>query len=397
MQPRILRLLIFTIIALILFGIRSLYETDNEIEFNYDSVDTLDKNVVFAMIGRNVDRELPHVMKNIHALSKAFGTAKMASSRVIFVENDSIDKSVDTFIGLARLYNLSFHVLSLQTNWPIKTGAALALARQLALDTVINGYTADWLIIVDSDMCFPWSIPRITKILSNLVPFEQNVGVKHEFEWTALFANGACGWYTSTSVVKPYTQNGLPFYCDRLAFRDSNITDEMNGQYRSPPLFWNSPVLVPYRTCSVRKGTWNGWECRLMRASTGQFVHEDEEYWNGREVDGVEPVVRVDSAFGGFGVYSLVNLRRLISSAVNSTVVGGDAVVERLTREQVNDRLLRESLPSPRQSQRCFYDHNDASKFDGCEHVSFHACLRERLQGSLWILPRLTVEWEGCT
>jgi hypothetical protein len=160
--------------------------------------------VMFGVIGRDVADELPYVLANIAGLAVHFKEA-----HVIFVENDSADNTravftawSDKFIGSSR--NRTAKLLTFQ---PVSQGKkalkVLAQARNCYLDQLaLPAYAGvDFLITVDTDMCFPWDMPGMLRVLNDLLPAAGR-------DWHALYANGACGWYAS--VVGNKTEE-VPF------------------------------------------------------------------------------------------------------------------------------------------------------------------------------------------
>jgi hypothetical protein len=153
---------------------------------------------MFGVIGRDVAQELPYVLANIASLAVHFKEA-----HVIFVENDSADNTravfqawSDKFVGSS--HNRSAKLLTFQpASRGKKSLKVLAAARnrylqQLALPEYDG---VDFLIAVDTDMCFPWDVAGIVGVLNDLLPSAGR-------DWHALFANGACGWYASIAGNK---------------------------------------------------------------------------------------------------------------------------------------------------------------------------------------------------
>jgi hypothetical protein len=151
-----------------------------------------DSSVMFGMIGRNVAGELPYVLANIAALAVHF-----RSAHVLLVENDSTDDTQRVFNKWAASFTLDNsgnRTAKLLGFKPSSSGhknlRVLAEARNQYLEQLARPeYAAvDFLIAVDTDMCFPWDVASMVKIVDGLLP---SVGR----DWHVLYANGACGWY----------------------------------------------------------------------------------------------------------------------------------------------------------------------------------------------------------
>lgn len=58
------------------------------------------------------------------------------------------------------------------------------------------------------------------KVIDGLLPFSGS-------QWSALFSNGACGWYSKAPLANPREEvkcnapGGIPIYCDLFALRDT--------------------------------------------------------------------------------------------------------------------------------------------------------------------------------
>jgi hypothetical protein len=153
---------------------------------------------LFGVIGRDVAQELTYVLANIAGLAVHFKQA-----HVIFVENDSVDDTrvvfqawSDNFVGSRQ--KRSAKLLTFQAaSHGKKSLRVLAAARNRYLEQLdLPEYDGvDFLIAVDTDMCFPWDVAGMVGVLNDLLPAAGR-------DWHALFANGACGWYASVAGNK---------------------------------------------------------------------------------------------------------------------------------------------------------------------------------------------------
>jgi hypothetical protein len=151
-----------------------------------------DISVMFRMIGRDVAEELPYVLANIGKLASYFKAA-----HVVLVENDSADGTCSVFTTWATAFTSSSshnRAAKLLSFKPVTSGKknlqVLAQARNVYLQELAKPeYAAvEYLIVVDTDMCFPWDVVNIIKVFNGLLPAAGR-------EWHVLYANGVCGWY----------------------------------------------------------------------------------------------------------------------------------------------------------------------------------------------------------
>jgi hypothetical protein len=151
-----------------------------------------DASVMFGMIGRQVAGELPYVLANIGRLAAEFKAA-----HIMFVENDSTDDTRDVFNTWAAAFTASSpnsRTAKLLGFKPSATGhknlQVLAQARNQYLEQLSQPEYAivDYLIAVDTDMCFPWEFEHMVEVINGLLPALGEA-------WHVLYANGACGWY----------------------------------------------------------------------------------------------------------------------------------------------------------------------------------------------------------
>lgn len=151
-----------------------------------------DTSVLFGMIGRDIAGELPYILANIARLAEHFKEA-----HVVFVENDSADDTRGVFHTWAAAFtsgsahNRTVKVLGFTPSTAgHKNPKLLAQARNRYLEQLVQPeYVAvNFLIAVDTDMCFPWDVKNMLKVINALLPAAGEA-------WHALYANGACGWY----------------------------------------------------------------------------------------------------------------------------------------------------------------------------------------------------------
>jgi hypothetical protein len=227
--------------------------------------------VLFALIGRDVVDELPYVLRNIERLAAVF-----ARSYVMLVENDSSDGTPDYFSKWAESVRdktggkIERAELRRITPPPHLSGkkslGLLSYARNVYFKALMEEQyrEVDYLVAVDTDMCFAWEVDMMRDALNRLLPASGK-------EWDILFGNGICGWYDAASgrEVKINSPNSNPVYCDLFALRDHE-----GRQRRTFNLF-------PY------PGT-----CNFKGNDTVKCIH----------ING-EPVIEVRAAFGGLGVY----------------------------------------------------------------------------------------------
>lgn len=305
-------------------------------------------NILFALIGRDVATELPYVLRNIERLTLALrrrrvGTGKplLSHSRVLLVENDSIDDTVAVMrrVGerMRKASNgvIDFEVRSLQhLRGNKKDFTALARARNEYLAVVRNESSPiswDYLIAVDTDMCHPWNVTAHADALAALLPSAGQ-------EWHALLANGICpgGWRRPNpsnasdpegvpAPVNSREADAFPIYCDMLAFRD---TDGVR-----PPDF---PIRLHPGQCEHGSGPQPQPWAPTCESIAGQ------------------PTFRVSSGFGGLAVYH------------------GDTL---------------------RDHPACVY--SSGVDWMECEHLSFSRCLHDA-GAQLRVGPSLLINWEGC-
>lgn len=305
---------------------------------------TKDFTIAIAMIGRDVADLLPYVLRNIERFASLFKRC-----HVVFVENDSEDKTVAEFMSwaakaphsnpsLGKIIIRSLPSLGSHTKKHLNV---LARARNEYLD-ILSGPEfgeTDFIVPIDTDMCHPFDIKLHEEILNALIP-------SHGTEWDALFPMGVCRrhWWLERSeepfsdvVPMPDGKFGLlagnpgcvPTYCDSFALRDHE------GAYHGNlDTNYFTKGFVP-GNCSYRNGLKYG--CRYM---------------NG------EAVVPVHAAFGGLGIYA----RHLF-------LEGSDG------------------------SPGCRYD---STEQDPCEHVPLSHCIREKRGAKQYIATRFIIDWSGC-
>lgn len=305
---------------------------------------TKDFTIAVAMIGRDVADFLPYVLRNIERFATLFKRC-----HVVFVENDSEDKTVPEFKAwaakappsnpyLGKIIVRSLPSLGSHTKKHLNI---LARARNEYLD-ILSGpefNDTDFIVPIDTDMCHPFDIKLHEEILNALIP-------SHGKEWDAVFPMGVCRrhWWLERSeepfndvVPMPDGKYGLlagnpgcvPTYCDSFALRDHE------GRYHgNVDTNYFTKGLVP-GNCSYRNGMQYG--CR---------------YING------EAVVPVHAAFGGLGIYA----RHLF-------LEGSDG------------------------SPGCRYA---STEQDPCEHVPLGHCIREKRGAKQYIATRFIIDWSGC-
>jgi hypothetical protein len=147
-------------------------------------------SVMFGIIGRDVAHELPYALANIARLAVNFEEA-----HIVLVENDSNDDTRGVFKAWGAGFtaghsNRTTKLVSFQVSAGKKDLRLLAQARNRYLEQLaLPEYAGvDYLIAVDTDMCWPWDVPNMVKIINDLLPAAGS-------EWHVLYANGACGWY----------------------------------------------------------------------------------------------------------------------------------------------------------------------------------------------------------
>ena len=251
----------------------------------------LNASALFALIGRDVAHELPHVLANVASLAAGFRHA-----RILFVENDSRDGTVAAFrrwAASSRAAFLDADVMSLKLGgMGHKSLQALAAARNAYLDALRSDprygpRSVDFLIAVDTDMCFPWRLGPIAAALAALLPLE----AQRPPAWHVLSANGMCGWYTAIRTAAeretaPEAPGAAPVYCDLYALRDQE------GRHRGTFDFFP----VPGTGCAFVGA--DGVGCTQLAGQT---------------------VFPVQSAFGGLAIYSAATLRGDLGSSVNGS------------------------------------------------------------------------------
>ncbi|KAF6252650.1 hypothetical protein COO60DRAFT_505510 [Scenedesmus sp. NREL 46B-D3] len=242
-----------------------------------------DTSVMFGMIGRDVADELPYVLANIARLASHFQEA-----HVMFVENNSHDNTRGVFQSWAENFtagrsNRTAKLLNFKPSSTSKKALkVLAQARNSYLEQLALPHYAgvDYLIAVDTDMCFAWDVPNMVKTINDLLPVAGS-------GWHALFANGACGWYASgannsVEEVPFYTPGSTPVYCDLFALVDSSgVRHTMQSSRVSfVPGSCDFSVMQVHSAASMR--------CTYLAGHA---------------------VVPVQAAFGGWGMYRAQMLR----------------------------------------------------------------------------------------
>lgn len=316
---------------------------------------------MLAMIGRDVADELPWVLRNVERLADKFATA-----HVVLVENDSRDGTASVWKRWAANYTAqdpsrrSVHLISFSAEKGKKDLSLLAVARNKYLEIIPPH--VDYLIAVDTDMCFPWRVEDHLHIIDALLPYRGA-------DWDVLYANGACGWYmndmgTVGYETPPFTNGSLPVYCDLLALRDSHGVQHVMQEDSMVWLFPGSCTLNYMRPKSARS-----FECKT--------------------VGGVS-VVPVQAAFGGWAMYAAELFRDANGSeeSISSNLSGK---FERSSSSGGEGSEAERPAPmAPAPVRGCRHDPNG-----GCEHVSLSECFRRR--GAKQVLATgLVVDWEGC-
>jgi hypothetical protein len=185
-----------------------------------------DSRVMFGVIGRNVAGELPYVLANIAKLA-----AQFRSADIIFVENDSTDDTRRVFDNWAATFtadnpnNRTAKLLGFKPSSSVhKNLRVLAEARNQYLGQLVRPeyLGVDFLIAVDTDMCFSWDVASMVKIVDGLLP---TVGR----DWHVLFANGACGWYKD---FYGSAKEEVPFNTPGKGQRSSHHSSPWHGDCR---------------------------------------------------------------------------------------------------------------------------------------------------------------------
>jgi hypothetical protein len=128
---------------------------------------------MFALIGRDCGSELPYVLRNIGSLAVQF-----QQSHVVLVENDSADNTRTVFQswgqGFTHGYNnRTARIITLEGQRAGKKDLTLlARARNAYIDQLNKPEYAnvDFMIAVDTDMCFMWEVARMMGVINALLP-----------------------------------------------------------------------------------------------------------------------------------------------------------------------------------------------------------------------------------
>ncbi|KAF6251796.1 hypothetical protein COO60DRAFT_583369 [Scenedesmus sp. NREL 46B-D3] len=258
-------------------------------------------SVMFGAIGRDVANELPYVLANIARLASHF-----RSAHIVFVENNSQDDTRGVFKALGAAFTaghsnrtaklVSFESPSAKKNLHLLAEARNKYLEQLSLPEYAE---VDFLIVVDTDMCWPWDIRNMVQIVNDLLPAAGS-------EWHALYANGACGWERDPlgpgkERVPPFTPGSINVYCDLFALRDTS--GAVHQRDKANP---NDIYLVP-GTCDLSlmpKHSAATLACKQLRGHA---------------------VLPVQAAFGGWAMYEARMLRPSNTSTAcrHSTTAGG--------------------------------------------------------------------------
>eukprot|EP01135_Chromosphaera_perkinsii_P004466 Nk52_evm6s283 gene=Nk52_evmTU6s283 len=259
-------------------------------------------SITFAFIIRDGAHLIPHLRRQITCLAMAAG---WRSYNIVAVENDSSDGTQNLLRQWKEESQVEF---DLQINtWgdaaSKKSFPTLARARNGYLESDLTK-KSDFLLVVDTDMCDVWDYGRFSQIFADFIAADDD----KSFKWDVLTANGFC-----------------LIYCDRLSF-----ADQLRTPAGSPDMeqLWAHLKLNP-NGCAQNPNDYSNIDCEMG--------------------PGDHPVIRVESAFGGLGLYRV------------------------------------------RALEGCVYD--GATEM---EHKPLHRCVRERNDGRVFIVSDLFLVWDGC-
>jgi len=281
-------------------------------------------SVVFAIILRDQVTQLPFVTNNIQRLA-----VKFKSSSIVFVENDSTDgsqawiKNYKTKVNANMVEGINdVDLVSFSWSGKRKQISILARARNEVLKKIFEPkyLKTDFLIVLDSDLCYLWDIDNMVSVLDDILPY-------HGSHWDVLFSNG----------VKKF-EDSYPEHYDKFVYRDRIVQ-------------WNPSKGFNYQAGWKKKlghmqhwfdnGWMNPWNCTPF---PGRYHYDCM-------MVGGQPLIQVDSAFGGLAFYST-----------------------KFLFDDINQKL-------------CWY----SSPFEDCEHVAFNLCLKDRFKAKLVVAPRLVI------
>lgn len=295
--------------------------------------------VLFGLIFRDKLKELPFVLNNIENLAQHFHT-----NSILFIENDSTDGSVEWVQEyMTKTHqNVSSPIKSVELQsfkWGgrLKDFSTLAHARNEILKTVqVNPkyFDLDFTFMLDTDLCHVWDVPLIIDVLTALLPSYQS-------KWDVIFGNG----------VRNFDSNGFGHHYDRFAYRDHFIR-------------WNPSQGIFYEAGFNNRlehmQPW--WDTCYMNPIDCTPTPDGHKHYSCQMVNG-QPLISVESAFAGFGIYGA--------------------------------RLLLGNLT---EKDFCYY----SSPLSDCEHVPFNRCLVQRFNAKLVVAPQLLIplgpSWDdtGC-
>jgi len=266
-----------------------------------------DKKIIFAGCARDCAAHLPAVFDNLDRLRSAFGEAAY-----VFVENDSKDdtKQVMARYGQGKERFVSIHMDGLAAATPPRT-VRLAVTRNLVIEYIRQAPE-----LAEYDYLFLFDLDNVSARALNLDTLLQSIA-----------------WMRARPDVSAIFPNQLGTYYDLWALRHPTLC---------PGDVWEE--LMDYK-----------------------YVHgcDDDTAYEATFAKRVlslapdAPPLEVDSAFGGMGVYRLMDVLR------NRQPYLGEKV-----------KIVRDGGKT------------SVARWQVCEHVHFHAGLRAQ-GGRLFILPNL--------
>jgi hypothetical protein len=201
-------------------------EVRGELLSGHQSAELANSTVLFAMIGRDVGSELPYVLSNIQSLSRLFKGA-----HVLLVENDSTDNTKEVFAAWAEKSKIQAELRSLPSGQGAKKlYSTLAKARNVYLQALFEDKYrhVDYLIALDTDMCYQWNVRRLERVLGALWSASS--------AWDVMYANGVQDDKFNSSAPHYYGHHPLevkvsynPIYYDLFALQDLEGRIYWNG------------------------------------------------------------------------------------------------------------------------------------------------------------------------
>ena len=272
-----------------------------------------DLKVVFAGCARNCSNFLPKVLENIEFYSSFF-----SESYMVIVENGSTDKTKEILKNNKN--NKNFFLFEDDLNKLPYRGQRLEKARNLIIETIkknTNLFSCDLFIMLDLDDVGTYRIEE-----KNILDSIKFLFSKEEIG--AVFANQLGTYYDMWTLRdQKYCKND--FWVEVLQFLINNKNS--NDKISKNNLEEVKKNIIDKKTYSFEKN---------------------------------HPPIKVESAFGGFGIYKMKYVLK------NNRKYQGTQIVNLTTKDQKKIKI----------------------KYQKCEHVNFNQGLIEQ-NLELYILPNL--------